>query len=1293
MKKLFDRLNENIDSYTLKDQIELKKIASSIKRRCKRKQPIDRLLSALEERLDQAERRGLKNIAENLKLAYPDNLPISARVDEIKSVLSKNQVIIVCGSTGSGKTTQLPKIALDCGLGRSGRIGCTQPRRLAATAMAKRVAQELNVGCGDEVGFQVRFNKHCRDNTVVKFMTDGILLSETQHDPDLRQYDCLIIDEAHERSLNIDFILGYLKRLKKKRPEFKIIISSATLDADNFSKFFDDAPILTIEGRTFPVEDFFLPPEQDEDLSQHIARAVNWISEVDRRGDILVFLPGEREIRDAKDMLEGRNIVNTRIIPLFGRLSNSEQQAVFSPGKQRRIILSTNVAETSITIPNIHYVIDSGLVRLSRYNPRNHIQALQIEQVSQASARQRRGRCGRIADGICVYLYDEETLSESPEFTDPEICRTSLAGVILQMTILKLGRIDDFPFLDPPQSALVREGYQTLGDIQAVSPDGAITSDGLHIARIPLDPHIAKMLVTAYKREVLPEVIIIAAYLSMQDPCERPLEKQAEADRAHAQWQDGDSDFISIMNLWKFIQRERSENPGNSALRRFCRGNFLSFIRVREWFNLAQDLCRSAREMKWGKIDIMEHKFGTLDYEKVHKSILSGVPANIARYDKEEKIYAATRNRKFFIFPGSTLCRKKTPEQWVMAFTLVSTTRVFARETAAIKAHWLEDVAPHLCKSTYDNIRWEKKSGFVYAREMVISGGLIIHKGRSVHYGSVKKFEAREIFIREAMVFGELFSRQKWLKKHQKMIDDIKLLEDKIRRPEALLDLDAVYEHFNQVLPSHVCSTQGLDRWLHRSRTDINMAIQDAMIEQLHPIHLEDYPDSIIFSGHEFSLRYAFAPGEAGDGISILARDDEMNLLLGWALEWLVPGFLPEKVEAMIKSLPKSLRILCNPAADTTAEFVAAVRDNKIFCERSLNNCLAEFLAEFTRSQIKADDFDMDRLPEYMFMKVAETDAKGNIVKYHREVPESSLSGSMLSSIVTGAADHIQHDLVDWPAGDIPPAVILNGKTEVEVYPALYCDEDSIHKKIFLDREEAEYEHLKALVELFKKLYPKQTKYIRKLYKLPAHCELTFYFYDHKRIYRDDFFDSVIAATMTNDGQLDIRDENTFRNACQTALENMADTAERRTAQLDDILNRHDQVKALLDKLDDRAMANRQDIEEQLQFLFRPGCLRDNDLWQNYSRYLRALQLRLERLIAAPFKDTEKLQTIEYFIDRFKVALMVVDDFNKNFALVRFWKSLEELRISTFAPDIQTTEKISVKKLQKKWDDLSLSSL
>ncbi|QSH41440.1 ATP-dependent RNA helicase HrpA [Lentisphaerota bacterium ZTH] len=1290
IKNILLGIEKEAREFLLRDRYEIHFRLKAARRRLHAGQPVDRIVQKLQLISKAARGRKLKDITETLTVHYPEALPVSRRSADIKKLIIDNQVVIVCGSTGSGKTTQLPKIALEAGGGRLGRIGCTQPRRLAATAMARRVAAELDVASGAEVGYQVRFDDRTCDKTVIKFMTDGILLAETRNDPDLLQYETLIIDEAHERSLNIDFILGYLKKLLSRRPELRVIISSATLDAENFAKFFDDAPVVTVEGRTFPVEDYFLPVEKDEELSAHIARAVNWISEIDHKGDILVFLPGEREIRDAGDLLTGRRLPETEILPLYGRLSMSEQQRVFNPGDGRRIILATNVAETSVTIPGIHYVIDSGQVRLSRYNPRTQIQELQIEQVSRASARQRRGRCGRIAEGICVHLYSEEAFEAGQEFTDPEIRRTSLAGVILQMAMLKLPRIEHFPFIDPPQMALVREGYRALRDIRATDERGRITESGRKIARLPLDPHLAKMVCEAEMYKVFPEVTAIATYLSIQDPRERPVEQQQAADQAHRQWMDRDSDYIGIINLWNFLQEQRQTGMSNSGLRRFCRRNFINYKRIREWLNLAQDIADSAAEINIAKARMRDCLLDAKCYDAIHKAVLSGIPDHIGMFDSEEMEYIGTRERKFHLFPGSCLFNKKEIPKWVMTFALVSTTRIFARQNAEIKPEWVEEVAPHLCRTIYDNVHWNSRAGFVYARERVSSGGLLIHDGRRVHYGAVKPFEAREVFLREGVVPGNLFTRARWLKKHRRMIQQIKTLEAKIRRPDTVWDPDAVYLHFDKLLPEDINSVKSLEKWLRNSKTDICMEAEDAMQELFTPVNWSEFPDELDFSGHEFRLKYRFNPGESGDGVSVITPEAELNLISASCLEWGVPGLLAEKVEYLIKSLPKSLRRYCNPAAATAKVFKSEFDKGVYLREQSLLQVLAEFLSEYADITVKSSDFKVEKVPDCLNMKIALCNAEGKIQDFTEDIPAGA--GSQLSGSVNGAGEWLLDGLSAWPSGDVPDKISLGGAAGRDGYPALVDEGSTVGRQVFLDQREAELQHDAGLFRLFALQYGSLIKYLKTACKLPREAQLTLFMDYDKKSFTSDFVFAVIRDALTDCGQIDIRNAGVFEQRVEVARCESGELATKRLSAIEDIAAARGSVEQLLRKaeLSNVGEDSIADMKEQLQFLFRPGFVLEYAVWLRYPRYLKALRVRSERMISAPFKDREKMRSVELFSERFRLALQMVDNFNSAFELKEFWLLLEEFRIAVFAPEVKPLEKVSEKRLQKKWDDLRI---
>ncbi len=1269
------------------DRYRLDKLERAIKQRLSAKQPSDRLIDKFEHQFKRAVERAFPPIVDRLNVSFPEELPISARAEDISGLIQQHQVIIVCGATGSGKTTQLPKIALEAGRGQMGLIGCTQPRRIAAVSMATRVADELSCKLGNEVGYKVRFDNSTSDDTAIKFMTDGILLAETISDKRLNQYDTLIIDEAHERSLNIDFILGYLKNLLRVRPDLKIIISSATLDAENFSAFFNNAPVVEVEGRTYPVEDFFMEPEEDEDLSSHILRAVKWISEVDRTGDILVFLPGEREIREAADTLNGQFWKRTDILPLFARMGVSEQKKIFSPGQNRRIILATNVAETSITIPRIHYVIDSGLARISRFNPNNQVQELKIEQISRASAMQRRGRCGRIAEGICVFLYDRKTFDDSPEFTDPEIRRSSLAGVILQMESLKLPPIEDFPLIDPPQSALIRDGYRTLQNIKAMDKHRKLTQVGHDISTYPVDPHLAAMICHGQKEKVASEMLIITAFLSIMDPRERPQEKQQAADQAHGQWNDERSDFISILNLWNFIQEDAKSQ---TQLRKLCKKNFLNFRRVREWYNLFQDLRDTIKNNKSGTLPNAP-VFKDFHYDQIHRSLLAGLPTHIARYDREKKLFRGAKNRKFYIFPGSGLF-KKTPE-WIISFELVNTTRLYARKIAEIDPAWVEDIAPHLCKSTYDNVQWNPDRGFVYARETVISSGLIIYGGRSVHYGKVCPDEARNIFIREGIVHANLSTKGGWLKLHRAMLEKISVYEAMLRRPGCLFDDTAVFDHFNTLLPPEVCSVKSLEQWIRKTKARIAMQLEDAVFEHIELPSPEDYPETLEFCSEQFKLVYKFDPGEIDDGAMLLCPTDLLCLLPENCPDWTVPGLLIEKVKLLIRALPKTVRTIFNPASETAERFCNAVKSGEIDTNDQLTVTLGDFLSGISSERIHSYDFDTERIPAYLTLKIAETDNHGNIKKITAGMPERSGSGSRLSHRLKGTDKWISTGLTDWPEDGVPESITLEEQNNTTGYPALTDETQSIGRQVYLDPREAAAAQRRGLIRLYRLQNTDHIKYLKRNLPLSDSVRLSLCLKDRKNAFQEDYLDAAIIASLTDDGIVDIRTENIWK-------QREIDTKERLLWEylvyyasiLDNIVIDKDKIERDLEsvKNKDAFFHCGTDVTEHLNFLFRNGFTRTNKIFSLYPRYLKALRIRVERMLLGPGKDETKMEPIEYFQERFKIAYNSVDDYDSAFDLQEFSRLLEEFRIARFAPEVGTTEKVSEKRLLKAWNEVKL---
>ena len=816
------------------------------------------------------------------QIRYDDSLPIAAKRDEIKKALAENQVLVIAGETGSGKTTQLPKICLELGRGSHGLIAHTQPRRIAARSVAARVAEELGTPLGGLVGYQVRFEDQSDANTLVKLMTDGILLAETQHDRFLERYDTIIVDEAHERSLNIDFLLGYLKTLLHRRPDLKLIITSATIDLERFSKHFDNAPIIEVSGRTFPVETWYRPltSEQDEEgnqveddltVDQAILASLDEIAQHERSvgkgpGDVLVFLPGEREIRDAAEILRKAQLRHTEILPLYARLSPAEQQRIFQSHTGRRVVLATNVAETSLTVPGIRYVIDTGTARISRYSYRAKVQRLPIEAVSQASANQRKGRCGRVEPGICIRLYSEEDFNSRPAFTDPEILRTNLAAVILQMLHLRLGAIDAFPFIEPPDGKAISDGFNLLQELSAVNRENQLTPIGRQLARLPIDPRLGRMLLEGARQGSLQEVLIVTSALSVQDPRERPPERQQAADQAHAQWKDADTDFAALVNLWRGFEEQRQALTA-SPLRSWCRKNFLNYLRLREWRDAHRQLSLICRELQ-----LTVNKEPS-DYQKVHKAILSGLLSQIGQ-KTEEGDYQGARQRRFWVHPSSGIGRKRP--QWVMAAELVETTKLYARMVAKIEPDWIEPLATHLIKKNHFEPHWEKKRGQVVAYEQITLYGLILVGRRPVHFGPIDPVTSRELFIREGLVGGEIQSKAKCLAANKRLLEELDELEAKARRRDILADEETLYAFYEARLPAEIHQTATFDAWYRMtSQKDPNLLImreEDVLAREASEVTAAQYPDSMQVGELRLPLTYHFEPGHPRDGVTVRCR-------------------------------------------------------------------------------------------------------------------------------------------------------------------------------------------------------------------------------------------------------------------------------------------------------------------------------------------------------------------------------------------------------------------------------------
>ena len=1273
-----------LNKFLLIDQDKICALQSKIKQIRSSRQPIDKLEIKLDQLIDSSIRSKEKLDSANLIISYPPELPITSKVPEIQKLIKENQVVIISGSTGCGKTTQLPKILYESGYGRLGKIGCTQPRRLAASGMAKRLSDETRTIFGREIGYKVRFSDNTSDDTIIKFMTDGMLLSETISDRLLLQYDSIIIDEAHERSLNIDFILGYLKSILHLRPALKVIISSATLNTKAFSAFFNNAPIIEIEGRMFPIEDFFLPPYEEDELSSHVSRAVEWINDMDDNGDILIFLPGEKEIRDSADILSGRNFKYTEILPLYGRLTMSEQERVFHIGGRRRIILATNVAETSITIPGINYVVDSGLVRINRYDPRVRIQSLQIEQISQASSKQRRGRCGRVRDGICIHMYDKETLESAPEFTDPEICRSSLAEVILQMMTLNLPEIDDFPLIDAPKSSLIREGYKTLYDLGAIDKHNKLTEEGYLISSFPVDPHLAKIICHGNREKSLNEMIIMASFLSLQDPRERPLDRQAAADTAHKQHFDERSDFISILNLWNFISSDASSSSSNTRLRRLCKDNFLNYMRIKEWQNLYSELAEICNELRW-KLDRMITADELYDYSSIHRCIISAFPSNVG-LRTEKNVYQGGGEIKFNLFPGSNIF--KALPKWMVSFSLVETTKLYARIAGEISPEWIETVVPHLCKFVYKDIHWQKKRGFVTALETVVFRGLLIHEGRSIHYGKINPSESREIFIRDALVPANIFTWGKWFEEYEKMLDEIQTMEAKIRRPESLLNNDAISEHFDKVIPQNVCSVKTLEDYLSKSRANISMKAIDAVYPTSEPIDWSDYPDEMVFYKQSFALKYSFNPGEIDDGVTMLCPSEFLNMIPSYFCGWIVPGYLAEKIKFLIKSLPKEKRILFNPAQQTADEFTKDVKDWKIARNQRLTKSLSIFLSQRVNQSVGENDFDEEGMPNYLIMKIGEMREGEERIIVTQGLPDREEFSSQIYYEDEDVNEWTASKLIAFPDKPLDKEIILDKNQSAFGYPAIVDEgEDSVGLQLFTDKLEANANHKSGIIKLFRLKYPEQSKFLDKRLPLKPSISLPLSFIYSSDKYKREFADCAIYNALTANGSLEIRDKDSFEERAKEALTSLHTCANFLSSALEKIIYDRETILNQIKKLH-ACEESLEDINNHLEYLFKPGFLSLDYLLARYPYYLKALLLRIERMKNSPAKDLGKFAEIKNYQEKLDERFNSLLNPEHAYGIMEFARLLQEFRIKVFAPEISIPEKVSAKILDQKWAEI-----
>lgn len=1225
---------------------------------------------------------------------YPDNLPIAQKSGEIKNAILHNQVTIICGETGSGKTTQLPKICLDIGLGIRGKIGHTQPRRLAARSVSQRIAEELNTELGNEVGFKVRFTDRSNDSSYIKLMTDGVLLAECHHDPYLNQYDTIIIDEAHERSLNIDFLLGYLKRLIKKRRDLKLIITSATIDPGRFSRHFDNAPVINVSGRTYPVEVRYRPyqttdSETSSDLQQGIIDAINELSKIDR-GDILVFLSGERDIRETAEALakqkHNRALDNTEVLPLLARLSNAEQNRIFHPSGKRRIVLATNVAETSLTVPGIKYVIDSGVARISRYSWRSKIQRLPIEKISQASANQRKGRCGRMSAGICIRLYDEEDFNARAEFTEPEIQRTNLAAVILQMEYLRLGHVDDFPFVEPPEDRLINDGYNLLYELGAIDAQRQLTKTGRHLAHLPIDPKLARMLLQARHENALSEVLIIVSALAVQDPRDRPLDRQQAADEKHAAFADQKSDFIFYLNLWQSYHAEKDAQSGNQ-LRKWCRQNFVSWLRMREWVDTYNQVRKMLLELK------LSFNTSPPSYEQVHRSLLVGLLANIGHQD-EAKEFSGARNTKFNVFPGSGLF--KSPPKWIMAAEIVETSRVYARINASIDVRWIEDGARHLLKLSHTNPHWEKKRSQVVAYEQATLYGLIVYTGRKVIYARVNPREAREIFIREALVQGDFDSRAKFFRHNQALLQELETMEAKSRRRDIIVDDNVLYAFYDARLPEDIVSGPALDKWL-ASHVDaakqLFLQFDDLMREDASLVSATDFPDTLEMNGSRFPLEYHFDPRNHCDGITLVTPVAGLNAINPQRCEWLIPGLLLEKITALIRSLPKQLRKNFVPAPDFALACYQALQVSDI----ALTTAIANHLKKMTGVLIPYDAWGLDSIGQHLLMNFRVVDANGKVIMQGRDLQaiRDSLSGAghEMAAVVTAASpdgsygrNNVGPEIID----DMEESVDLRLQgIVIKAYPALVKQGGQVNLRALESRQQAQAETHRALRQLVSNALSEQAKYLKT--SIPDINNLCMKYTDLGRCeeLKQGIIDRAIDELFL---YTSITSKQEFDARLEQGRSRLHETAVQLGVLLGRILDEYRTIKKQLKKPVLSMLDTVSDIQRQLGYLFPQNFIMaiDRDWLQEYPRYLQAISKRLDKAAGNALRDRQLRLEFNKLWDEYNERQQVLQKQHIESPQLNYYRwMLEEYRVSLFAQELKTKFPVSAKRLKKYWNEIT----
>ncbi|KER66835.1 ATP-dependent helicase [Burkholderia cepacia] len=1304
-------------------------------------------------------------------ITYPESLPVSGKRDEIARAIAGHQVVIVCGETGSGKTTQLPKICLDLGrglgAGGTGLIGHTQPRRLAASSTGRRIAEELGTPFGEVVGYKVRFTDNLAPGASVKLMTDGILLAETQTDPLLKAYDTLIIDEAHERSLNIDFLLGYLKEILPRRPDLKLIVTSATIDADRFARHFGTderpAPVIEVSGRLYPVEMRYRPVAEDRpavknaegtggrdrvktareaerDLMDAIVDAVDELCR-EGPGDVLVFLPGEREIREAAEALRKHHPPHTEILPLFARLSAADQDKVFKASNARRIVLATNVAETSLTVPGIRYVVDTGLARVKRYSYRNKVEQLQVESISQAAANQRAGRCGRVADGVCIRLYEESDYQARARFTDPEILRSSLASVILRMKSLHLTAIESFPFLEPPPGRAIADGYQLLNELGAVDDDNALTPLGRELARLPLDPRVGRMILAARDQQSLREVLIIASALSVQDPRDRPIEAQEQADQAHRRFADERSEFLQWLKIWAWFEEAVAHKKSNRQLVDACRQNFLSHLRLREWRDVHSQLLTVVREHGW-RLNEVE-----ATYEQVHLALLTGLLGNLGLKADDDPHYLGARGIKFYLWPGSVLAKKAG--RWVMAAELVETSRLYARCLAKIEPEWVEKIGAHLLKKSLSEPHWEKRPAQVSAYERATLYGLPIYHRRRVAFGKQDPSRARELFIRGALVEGEFDTKLAFFAHNRKLLADIEQLEHKSRRQDVLVDDELIYAYYDQAIPEGIHTGAAFERW-YRDEVKkggqpedklrlLYLSRDDLMRHEAAGVTTELFPKRATMAGVEMALTYHFEPGTPRDGVTLAVPLYALNQVDARRCEWLVPGMLKEKVQLLLKSLPQKLRRHCVPLPEYAAGFVERMGRERFGAGGLVEALIADVRGE-TQIAMKTADFKLETLPAHLFMNFKVIDEHGrqlamgrNLAQLRQELGAQAqqqfqkiaaastiaaggdaddgqaIGQAPATAVTTGAAGRnakagkgaapqtaapaeagataLYENLTTWNFGKLPELLEIRRRGQTLYgYPALVDRGTHCDVEVFDSPEEAARIHRAGLRRLFALQLKEPIKFLEK--NLPGLREMAMQYMSlgTQDELRDQLIDTALDRACLQDPLPD--DDASFharRDEGRSRLNLLAQEIARLVGQ---ILAEYAGLVKKLAQAKPFAQAHA-DLQQQLAALVGKRFVIDTPYAQlaHFPRYLKGIALRIDKLKADPARDAKQSADLLPLAQQYQRAVSqrggVADA-----RLAEFRWLLEELRISLFAQELRTPMPVSVKRLHKVWESM-----